>query len=249
MTRIALSCFGLLLSACASAPVTERPQLMLVSEPTAIEMGLKAYQETLASAKLSSNPKYVAQVRRVGQYIANVAERPDYRWEFNVIDDDKTINAFALPGGKVAVYSGLLQLKLSDDELAAVMGHEIAHAIAQHSRERMSQQMGIVMIMQALGSGEKNPQTSAIMNIALGIGVGLPFERKQESEADLIGLDLMTLAGYDPRAAISFWQKMQSTGGQKPPELLSSHPSDERRIKDLQAALPRYMESGRETGK
>ena len=233
---------SLLLSACASAPVTGRQQLMLVSESTTIELGNKAYRQSLESAKINGNGKYVAQVRRVGQYLANVAERPDYAWEFNVIDDDKVVNAFALPGGKVAVYSGLLRLDLSDDELAAVMGHEIAHAIAQHSRERLSQQMGLVMIMQVLGAAEQSPQSKALMNLALGIGVGLPFERRQESEADRIGLDLMVLAGYDPRAAISFWKKMQRSGGKQPPAILSSHPSDAKRIQDLEAALPGYVE-------
>lgn len=235
-------CLSLLLSACGSAPVTGRQQLMLISEPTAIEMGTKAYQQALESAKINGNGKYVAQVRRVGRYLADVTERTDYAWEFNVIDDDKVINAFALPGGKVAVYSGLLRLDLSDDELAAVMGHEIAHAIAQHSRERLSQQMGLVMIMQALGAAEQSPQNKVLMNLALGIGVGLPFERRQESEADRIGLDLMVLAGYDPRAAISFWKKMQNSGGNQPPEILSSHPSDQRRIQDLEAALPGYSQ-------
>ncbi|MEW5792071.1 MAG: M48 family metallopeptidase [Pseudomonadota bacterium] len=232
-----------LLSACATAPVTGRQQLMLVSESDVVRMGSLAYRQELSQSRLNSNPQQVAQVRRVGQRIAQVANRPDYQWEFNVIDEPQNINAFALPGGKVAVYSGLLNLGLSDDELAAVIGHEVGHAIAQHSRERVSQQVGFDLALSVLAGGRVSPQTVQLINTAFGIGVGLPFERRQESEADLIGLDLMARAGYDPRAALSFWQKMmQATrGAGRPPELLSSHPSDQRRIRTIQAEIPRFM--------
>ena len=231
------------LAACSKAPVTGRQQLMLVSESQAQELGVQAYKEALGKSKLSQDPKYVNQVRRVGARVAQVAQKPEYQWEFNVIDDAKMVNAWALPGGKVAVYTGLLNLGVSDDELAAVMGHEVAHATAQHSRERMSQAMAQQIGLQALGaSGKLGEGALQAVNLALGIGVGLPFGRKQESEADYIGLDLMSKAGYNPRSAVTFWQKMEAAaGGAKPPEFLSTHPSSEHRIRDIEAALPKFM--------
>ena len=233
---------GALLSACSTAPVTGRQQLMLVSESQAQEMGIQAYKETLGKSKLSHDPKYLDQVRRVGARVAQAAQKPDYKWEFNVLDEPNTINAWALPGGKVAVYTGLLNLGVTDAELAAVMGHEVAHALAQHSRERMSEAMAQQIGMEALGaSGKLGEGALQAVNIALGIGVGLPFGRKQESEADYIGLELMAKAGYDPRAAITFWHKMESASGGKPPEFLSTHPSSEHRIRDIEAALPKFI--------
>lgn len=232
-----------LLSGCASAPVTGRQQLLLVPESEVNQLGTVAYQKELSGHPINHNPQQVAQVRRVGERLARVANRPDYHWEFNVIDDPQTVNAFALPGGKVAVYSGLLNMGLSDAELAAVMGHEIGHAIAQHSRERVSQEVGLNLAMGVLGGGRISPATSQLINTAFGIGVELPFGRRQESEADLIGLDLMAQAGYNPEAALSFWQKMMraSAGQPQPPQFLSSHPSDEQRLAALRAAMPKYM--------
>lgn len=230
-------------TACSTAPITGRQQLMLVSEAQAEQMGAQSYRETLAKSRLSHDPKYIDQVRRVGANVAHAARKPEYQWEFNVIDEPKNINAWALPGGKVAVYTGLLDLNLSDAELAAVMGHEVAHALAEHSRERLSQAMAQQIGLEALAAnsqiGEGGLQA---MNIALGIGVGLPFGRAQESEADYIGLDLMSRAGYDPRAAIDFWQKMErASGGGKPPEFLSTHPTSAHRIRDIEIALPKFI--------
>lgn len=234
---------GALLSACSTAPVTGRQQMMLVSEAQAQQMGAQAYTETLAKSKLTRDPKYLDQVRRVGAHVAQAAQKPEYQWEFNVIDEPKTINAWALPGGKVAVYTGLLDLGLSDAELAAVIGHEVAHALAQHSRERMSQAMVQQIGLEALAAGTQLGEGALqAVNLALGIGVGLPFGRQQESEADYIGLDLMAKAGYDPRAAISFWQKMErASGGGKPPEFLSTHPTSAHRIRDIETALPKFL--------
>ena len=238
-----VAAFTIALAACSSAPVTGRQQLMLVSESQAQEMGDQAYKDILGKSKLSTEPKYVDQVKRVGQRVAQAAEKPDYQWEFNVIDEPKTINAWALPGGKVAVYTGLLNLQLSDAELAAVMGHEVAHALAQHSRERMSQALTQQVGLAALGAtGKLGPGGLQAVNLALGIGVGLPFGRKQETEADYIGLEVMSKAGYDPRAAISLWQKMSAASGdKKTPEFLSTHPTSEHRIRDIEAALPKYI--------
>lgn len=233
----------LTVAACSSAPVTGRQQLLLVSESQAQEMGDQAYKDIIGKSKLSQEPKYVDQVRRVGQRVAAAAEKPEYKWEFNVIDEPKTINAWALPGGKVAVYTGLLNLNLSDAELAAVMGHEVAHALAQHSRERMSQALTQQIGLAALGAtGKLSPGGLQAVNLAMGIGVGLPFGRKQESEADYIGLDVMSKAGYDPHAALSLWQKMDAASGdKKSPEFLSTHPSSEHRMRDIEAALPKFM--------
>lgn len=238
-----IAALSVAIAACSSAPVTGRQQLMLVSESQAQEMGSQAYKEALGKSKLSQDPKYLDQVKRVGQRVARAAEKPDYQWEFNVIDEPKTINAWALPGGKVAVYTGLLNLKLSDAELGAVMGHEVAHALAQHSRERMSQALTQQIGLAALGAtGKLGPGGMQAVNLALGVGLGLPFSRKQESEADFIGLDVMAKAGLDPRAAISLWQKMSAASdGKNPPEFLSTHPSSEHRIRDIEAALPKFM--------
>lgn len=238
-----LSVLLLSVSACSNAPVTGRNQLMLVSEADAQKMGDDAYKEILAKSKLSTDPKYVDQVRRVGQRVAKVAEKPDYQWEFNVIDEPKTINAWALPGGKVAVYTGLLNLNLSDDELAAVMAHEVGHALAQHSRERMSQALTQQLGLAVLGaSGKVGDAGLQATNLLVGVGIMLPFNRKQESEADYVGLDLMSKAGYDPRAALALWKKMDAaSGGDKTPEFLSTHPSNEKRMQDIEAALPKYM--------
>lgn len=241
---LALTLAATLLSACATAPVTGRPQLLLVPEQQVDQMGAVAYQQELSKHRIDSNPQQVAQVRRVGERLAAAANKPNYRWEFNVIDDPSQINAFALPGGKVAVYSGLLNLGVSDAELAAVLGHEIGHVIAHHSQERLSEQMGTNLILSVLsGSSRMSPQTVQALDTAMGIGVGLPFERRQESEADLIGLDLMAKACYDPHAALSFWEKMMAATRNlpRPPALLSNHPSDQSRIQAIRAAIPRFM--------
>lgn len=231
----------MVLVACATAPVTGRKQLLLISEEQADQMGEQAYQEIIAKSRLSSDPQQNARVQRIGQHIAVAANKPGYRWEFKVIDEPKTINAWALPGGKTAVYTGLLNLNLTDDELATVMAHEVAHALAQHSRERISQQLGFELGMRVLGAAGLSPGQLEAVNLAFGIGVGLPFSRRQESEADLVGLDLMSHAGYDPRAALSLWKKMAAASGNGPPEFLSTHPSSKTRTREIEQALPRYV--------
>lgn len=233
---------SLILAACAQAPITGRSQLMLVSESDAQQMGLQAYQQIMAQSKLSTDAQATSRVQRIGRDIARVSQNIGGQWEFNVIDDPKTINAWALPGGKVAVYTGLLNLGVSDDELAAVMAHEVGHVIAQHSRERLSQAVATDLGLQVLGStGKLGPGALDAVNLALGVGVGLPFSRLQESEADFVGLSLMAKAGYDPRAAITLWQKMSRGDKNGPPEFLSTHPSSEKRMRDIEAALPKVM--------
>jgi predicted Zn-dependent protease len=243
----ALAVLTLLVAACATAPYTQRSQFMLVSESQEVALGADAYKQVLSKEKISHDPEINAIVRSVGERIARVADRPDYKWEFVVIDAPKTVNAFALPGGKVAVYTGLLPVAGDTAGLAAVLGHEIAHAIARHGAERVSQAMGAQVLGAALsvGLGGTDPQTAnAIMQLyGLGaqVGVLLPWSRTQESEADHIGLILMAKAGYDPQAALALWQRMEQLGskeGGQPPEFLSTHPSYGTRQRDIKAWLP-----------
>ena len=238
----------LLLAGClAKAPVTQRNQMIFISPAQEKEMGAKSYNEFLKTAKISTDKAQTERIRRVGARIAKAANKPDYKWEFNLIDEDK-VNAWCMPGGKVVVYTGILKLIENDDQLATVMSHEIAHALARHGAERMSQQE-LVGGLQKLGSvllNAKAPQYTNLFNTAYGytaqIGVMLPFSRKQEYEADEIGMHLMHKAGYNIDEAIKFWQNMQKASKGAPPEFLSTHPSDAHRIqkiKEIVAALKR----------
>jgi len=255
-TLLAAGAAALALAACQSVPYTHRRHLVLVPASEMNALGLQQYDRTLKGAKLSRDPAQVDMVRRVGQRIAAAADRPDYTWEFNVIDDPKTVNAWCLPGGKVAVYTGILPLTRDETGLAVVLGHEVSHALAEHGAERMSQgllaQFGGAALSVALAS--KPAQTQQLFATAYGAGaqygVILPFSREQESEADHIGLILMAKAGYDPAAAVDFWQRMMSAAeaGGKPPEFLSDHPSDQRRIDQIKKWLPEvhsYYKPGR----
>jgi predicted Zn-dependent protease len=197
-------------------------------------------------------------VKRIGEDIARATEGflkesgweseiKKYKWEFNLIEDDKTANAWCMPGGKVAFYTGILPLTRDENGLAVVMGHEIAHAVAKHGNERMSQallvQLGGVALSVALS---KQPaQTSqiftAVYGVSANVGVLLPYSRLHEKEADRIGLILMAKAGYDPREAIPFWQRMNEKGGDRPPEFLSTHPAPETRIQHIQSLIPEAM--------
>lgn len=235
---------------CQTVPVTERQSLVLIGEYEELQLGLQAYRKILSESKLSSDPVLDERVRRVGRRIAAVSHKPDLPWEFNVIENDDIVNAFCLPGGKVAVYTGIFKYATTEDELATVMSHEIAHAIARHGAERMSQmlivQLGGVALNVAMR--EKGRETLQLANIAYGVGAGvlfiLPYSRLHEEEADHIGLIYMAKAGYNPEAAISFWRKMakeKHEKGVKVPEFLSTHPSDERRVKNLEKLLPQAM--------
>lgn len=234
----------LIIAACATVPYTQRSQLVLLSESDEMKLGADAYQEVLAKEKVVRDPAVVALVTGVGERIAAVANKPEYKWQFSVIDDPKQANAFALPGGKVAVYTGIFPVARDTAGLATVVGHEIAHAIARHGAERMSQ--GLVAQIAgtglAVGLGGQSPAAqSAIMQaFGLGVQVGalLPFGRAQESEADHIGLILMAKAGYDPAAAVGLWQRFEAGGSAGPPEFLSTHPSYGTRIQQLRQWLP-----------
>jgi predicted Zn-dependent protease len=233
----------LALLACQTVQQTGRTQFIVVSESQESQLGDGAYKDILKKQKLSTRQDWQSQLRRVGQRIAAAAEKPDYKWEFNVLQG-KEINAFALPGGKVAFWEGIMPVAQDDTGIAVIMGHEVAHAIARHGAERMSQAMGVELAGQlaTLGVGKVSPGlTEGFANaygLASTVGVLLPWGRAQESEADQIGLTLMAKAGYDPAAAIAFWQRMSKVSGDKPPEFLSSHPSDETRIAQIRAWLP-----------
>jgi metalloendopeptidase OMA1, mitochondrial len=232
------------LASCESVPITGRSQLNLLSEPDEVQMGVQAYKEVVGKAKVSSDPVANAQVTRVAQRIIAVSEKPDLPWEVKVIDE-KQANAFALPGGKIAVYTGILPITRDDAGLAAVIGHEVGHVLARHSAERVSQQMVTQGLGGALVSGVlgTDPQTSQMVAGLFAQGLMLPWGRKQESEADHIGLILMAKAGYDPHAARDLWVRMAeaSKGSSRPPEFLSTHPSEETRIRQIEAWLPQAM--------
>jgi predicted Zn-dependent protease len=237
-------------TACETVPYTGRSQLQFMSPQQESELGAQAYQQTVAKAKLSSDTAASEMVTRVGSRIAAVTGHPEYKWEYRLIQDDKQVNAFALPGGKVVVYTGILPITKDENGLAAVLGHEIGHVIARHGGERVSQQMlvnvGLEATMAALSRG--NPATVQAVASLLGagatVGVLLPWGRAQESEADHLGLILMAKAGYDPHAAKDLWVRMAaaSKGSGKPPEFLSTHPSDATRIQQIDAWMPEAMQ-------
>lgn len=233
---------------CAQTPYTERQQLMLVSESDEDRIGAALFEKVKEEEKLSTNPVENALIEKVGKRIAAAADKPGYDWEFVLIKSDQS-NAFALPGGKVAFYTGILPLTEDEAGVAVVMGHEVAHALARHGAERLSQQQILVIGQAALSialSGQNPAAAEALMQaygLGAQVGVLLPYSRTHEAEADKIGLILMAKAGYDPRAAVDFWKRMaEKSGGKSPPELLSTHPSDRRRIKEIEAFMPVAMQ-------
>lgn len=244
-----------LLAACATVPITGRRQLSLVSDSEVNTLATTQYREVVAKGPLSTNAAYIAQTRRVGQRIQAAVEMyfrqqnasdqlAGYQWEFNVIQDDKQQNAWCMPGGKVAVYTGILPITQDDTGLAVVLGHEIAHAVAKHGSERMSQsllqQAGGQALSAALSTNSAATQELALQAFGVGSQVGLlKYGRNQESEADHLGLIFMAMAGYNPEGAIAFWQRMEAReNAASPPEFLSTHPSNGTRIADIQRELP-----------
>ena len=241
---------------CTTNAVTGRKQLSLIPESQLQEMAVSQYQSFLSQSKVVSagTSKDAEMVRRVGSRIASAiteyytkqgkgAVVSNYKWEFNLVDN-KEVNAWCMPGGKVVVYSGLLPVTQNEAALAVVLGHEITHAVAEHGNERMSQEMltqGIGQILNIATSS--NPKVNGIFNTIYGpgsqIGYALPNSRKEEYEADNFGLIFAAMAGYNPREAVVFWQRMASasSNGQKPPEILSSHPADENRIEKIQGYM------------
>ena len=241
------SSLGIAACGCQSAPITGRKQLIMMPESQEIALGAQAFSETLSQEPESQNPQIREMVSRVGRRIAAVAERNDFQWEFKAIASDKQ-NAFCLPGGKVAVYEGILPICESENGLAVVMSHEIAHALARHGGERMSHSsisQGIKHVTSKF-TKDKVPEKHELLMQAYGLGsqylVLLPYNRKQESEADHIGLMLMAKAGYDPREAPKFWNRFANVKeGPQTPEFFSTHPADDKRASDLLALMDEAM--------
>ena len=241
---------------CQKAPGTARDQLIYISEEKEIALGLSAFREVLKNAPLSKDPEVTLMVNRIGQRIAKAANKPEYVWEFAVIEDEEQVNAFALPGGKVAVFTGLLKYTKTEAGLATVMAHEVAHALQRHGAERYSR--GILEQIAQLGAlagaavGGIDPGLAIGAMSAYGVGVALPNSRAQETEADFIGLQLMAKAGYDPREAVPFWERMSGCprkmigkfcfrSQSAIPEFLSTHPSDVTRINQIEAWTPQAL--------
>lgn len=235
---------------CYQAPVTGRTQFIIISDEMASQMGVTAFQEVVKKEGISGNSNYNEAVRRVASRITKVAETPKYNWEYKVIKGDNTINAFALPGGKIGVYTGILPIAKNDAGLATVLAHEVGHVAAKHGAERVS--AGVLAQLGAAGLNvalrNKDPETVNAVMQAFGIGVGvgaiLPFSRAQESEADRIGLIYMAKAGYDPRESVAFWQRMANAtkGKSTTPQFLSTHPGADTRISNLKKWMPEALQ-------
>jgi predicted Zn-dependent protease len=239
---------------CHKNAVTGKRSLNLVPEGELMAMSYTEYNKFLAEhPKLSDNDSRVQLVRNCGLKIQKAVEKfyadkglsnelKGYAWEFNVVDEE-TVNAWCMPGGKVVVYTGILPVTQDEKSLAVVMGHEIAHAVARHGNQRMSQgmlvQFGGAVLSVALSQKPQLTQQLFLQSFGIGSQLGmLSYSRKHETEADKMGIIFAAMAGYDPEAAVGFWERMSNGGGQKPPELLSTHPSDEKRIADLKAFMP-----------
>ena len=247
------------LAGCETNPYTGRSQLLMTSVSQEMQMGAQAYDQIKSDPKMrpSQDPREIEPVKRVAARIVEAAKRSKYaemanqfQWEVTVIKDDKTPNAFALPGGKMAVYTGIFPMAKTEAGLAAVLGHEVVHALARHGAERMSQgqltNTGLQIVGAAAGAagggGMLGQATMAALGVGAKVGVLLPFSRKHESEADYIGILLAADAGYDPREAVALWERMgQTSGGGAPSEFMSTHPSHETRIDQLKRWMPEAM--------
>ncbi|MBA3647513.1 MAG: M48 family metallopeptidase [Chitinophagales bacterium] len=255
---LAVFSFLIFLWSCQKVPITGRTQIHGLPESELESMSLTQYNQVLKENKVITGTAEANLVNTVGKRISDAAQQlmtemkyadrvKDFHWEYHLLES-KEVNAWCMPGGKIAVYSGLLPVTQTEAALAAVIGHEVGHALAQHGNERMSQQL----IAQGLGAGlslalaNKPAETQNIYNTAFAVGAQygalLPFSRTQESEADKIGLVLMAKAGYDPHEAIGLWERMkQMSGGGKAPEFMSTHPSDDRRIADIKKYMPEAL--------
>ena len=256
-TAIALVVAAAVLVTCSTVPITGRKQLNLIPESEIMSMSFSEYDAFLKENKLSTNKEQTEMVKRAGNKIANAVEIylkeqglssriKDFKWEFNLVDD-ATPNAWCMPGGKVVFYSGILPICKDEAGVAVVMGHEIAHAVAKHGSERMSQQLGVQAGATALSvmMREKPQQTQQIYMSAFGVatqvGMLLPYSRTHEYEADKLGLIFMAIAGYDPSTAVDFWTRMSTLGGASTPAYLSTHPSNANRIEAIKKELPEAM--------
>lgn len=231
-------------SGCQTVPVTGRQAFNAFPPEWDNDIGAQAYQEILAPEKLVTSGSQLAMVERVMQRLVAVADDNGYQWEVRLIDNPQVVNAFALPGGKMAVYTGILPVCQDEAGLAVVMGHEIGHVVARHGAQRMSQAAGIELIFQLWNGG----QTAELARMAVQLAVEMPYGRSHETEADHIGLMYLARAGYDPQRAVEFWERMASATGEGPPEFLSTHPSHETRIRQLKELLPEAERQRRAAG-
>lgn len=255
--KIALLAIVVLFQACGTVPLIGRKQISLLPESNMVEMSLTNYSQFLKDNKVSANKSQTDMVKRVGARVSVAVEKylqnngftdriADFKWEFNLVDN-KEANAWCMPGGKVVFYSGIIPLAQNDAGIAVVMAHEIAHAVARHGNERMSQQMlqqlGGIALSEAIKT--KPEQTQAIFQSAYGLGsqyaVMLPYSRLHEYEADKLGLIFMAMAGYDPHEAMSFWERMAANSTARVPEFLSTHPVEQNRIEAIRNYLPEAM--------
>ena len=246
---LALLLLALAVVACKSNKMTGRRQLTLYGEKSMNDLGAKTYLAMTSSDKVrvSTDARLTAPLQRVGQDISAAANKPEWQWEFKLIDDQKMVNAWALPGGKIAFYTGIYPILKDEAGMAIVMGHEVMHAILQHGNERMSQgavaQAGLAIGSIALGSSRYRNEIIGALGVGASVGVILPFSRKHESEADQYGLYLAAQAGYDPRAGIEVWERMAALSeGKRPPEFLSTHPDPRNRIKQMKQWMPKALE-------
>jgi metalloendopeptidase OMA1, mitochondrial len=245
-SSLALALFvSTLIVSCETVPITGRSQLNAIPAEQETAMGAEAYGEILKKAKISTDPTLKALVTRVGTRIAAATGRTELPWEFTVIDDPQTVNAFALPGGKVAVYTGILPITRDEAGLATVLGHEVSHVMARHSAERLTEQLGVQLVAQGIGTVMGlDPQVTQLGAGVLVNTLLLPWGRRQESEADHLGLIYMAEAGYDPHAARDLWLRMAEAakGRAKTPEFLSTHPSEETRVRQIEGWLPEALQ-------
>lgn len=253
---IILSLFYLV--SCASVPITGRKQLVAISSSQMIALSDESYAKVLEKNQLSSNAKYISSVKSVGEKLSHAVETylkqngmeaytRDYDWQYNVLVSPE-LNAWCMPGGQIAFYEGIMPICEDENGIAVVMGHEIAHAVAQHGNERMSQQLmiqlGGIALSEALNTQPQETIDLALIAFGVGskVGVELPFSRTHESEADELGIYFMAMAGYDPRGAPDFWKRMEANAGSHPPEFLSTHPDPSNRIENLNRLMPKAME-------
>jgi len=257
MKKLSILAF-LFLFSCSVVPMTGRRQFVAIPASQIIALSAESYSQVLAEAKLSSNSNYVNMVRKVGQRLTLAVETymkqnnlqsaiEGYDWQYNVLVS-KELNAWCMPGGQIAFYEGIMPVCQDENGVAVVMGHEIAHAVAQHGNERLSQQLAIQMggiaLSEAIKTQKQQTKDLAMMAFGVGVqlGVMLPYSRTHESEADQLGLYFMAMAGYNPQTAPSFWERMAEKSGPRPPEFLSTHPDPSNRINDLEQHMPKAME-------
>lgn len=262
---ITLCAMAALVLSCATNPFTGKKTMAFVPDSSLFASSFQQYSTFIKENKVVTGTSDAQMVHRVGEKIKGAAEQwlkangyanylKDYKWEYKLVQDN-AVNAWCMPGGKIVVYTGLMKVAQGEAGLATVMGHEVAHALANHGQQRMSasvlQQLGAVGVTAATGNSSAETQQKAMAAYGAGSNIAgmMPFSRKHESEADRIGLILMAVAGYNPDNALSFWQRMSAQGGSKTPEMLSTHPSDQTRIANIQKLIPEAKAEAKKFGK